>query len=151
MAYLSIVTVKGHKYYRLVESYRENGKVKHRILVNYGSTPPEGISATPEKEVSATLERETGGPKHRVISGTPSESNRSGSFSPKDVSATLVSATLSDHTIILPADLLSRIETIEDVKLKKVTRDQWVVSKLTKLTLPSRGHKCDPITGKQIY
>ncbi len=44
--YLSIVTVKGHKYYRLVESYRENGKVKHRILVNYGSTPPEGISAT---------------------------------------------------------------------------------------------------------
>lgn len=61
MSYLSTVTVKGHKYYRLVESYREDGKVKHRILKNYGRTAPLGVSATNDKvvdkSVSATVVR----------------------------------------------------------------------------------------------
>jgi hypothetical protein len=56
--YLSKVTVKGHTYYRLVESYRENGKVKHRILENYGTTPPESVRATVRATpVSATIKR----------------------------------------------------------------------------------------------
>ena len=63
MPYLSTVTVKGHKYYRLVESYREDGKVKHRILKNYGRTAPLGVSATKDKvvdkSVSATVVRAT--------------------------------------------------------------------------------------------
>ncbi len=36
MAYEVIKTVKGHQYRYEVESYRENGKVKQRILKNLG-------------------------------------------------------------------------------------------------------------------
>ena len=76
MAYLSTVTVKGHKYYRLVESYREDGKVKHRILKNYGRTAPLGVSATVvsatkdkvvDKSVSATVVRATKVPTRSVV------------------------------------------------------------------------------------
>ncbi len=71
MPYLSTVTVKGHKYYRLVESYREDGKVKHRILKNYGRTAPLGVSATKDKvvdkSVSATVVRATKVPTRSVV------------------------------------------------------------------------------------
>ncbi len=71
MSYLSTVTVKGHKYYRLVESYREDGKVKHRILKNYGRTAPLGVSATKDKvvdkSVSATVVRATKVPTRSVV------------------------------------------------------------------------------------
>ena len=57
MAYISVTTVKGNRYYRLVESYKQEGKVKHRIIENYGRTPPPGYV---EKPVNATNVRATG-------------------------------------------------------------------------------------------
>ncbi len=68
MAYVDKVTVKGHTYYRLVESYREAGKVKHRILRNYGSTPPDQVGATP---VSATPRKDVGSTPRKGVSATP--------------------------------------------------------------------------------
>ncbi|MFV2067089.1 MAG: hypothetical protein ACC645_08930 [Pirellulales bacterium] len=46
--YLKTQTVKkangkSYTYYRLVESYRENGKVKHRILAELGALKPEEV------------------------------------------------------------------------------------------------------------
>lgn len=37
MPYLAKTTSKGHDYYKIMESYRENGKVKHRVLQNIGT------------------------------------------------------------------------------------------------------------------
>lgn len=37
MSYLAKTTSKGHDYYKIMESYRENGKPKHRQLYNIGS------------------------------------------------------------------------------------------------------------------
>ena len=34
---------KSYTYYRLAESYRENGKVKHRILAELGPRKPEEV------------------------------------------------------------------------------------------------------------
>ena len=34
---------KSYTYYRLAESYRENGKVKHRILAELGALNPEEV------------------------------------------------------------------------------------------------------------
>jgi hypothetical protein len=47
--YLKTQTVKkangkSYTYYRLAESYRENGKVKHRILAELGALAPEEVS-----------------------------------------------------------------------------------------------------------
>ena len=38
MSYLSKSTVKGHDYYRIMESYREDGRIKHRTILNIGNT-----------------------------------------------------------------------------------------------------------------
>lgn len=43
MAFIRIKTIKGVKYYYLVESKREGGKVKQKILQYFGTTPPEGV------------------------------------------------------------------------------------------------------------
>ncbi len=40
MAYIACRTVKGKNYYCKVESYREGGKVKQRVLEYYGTTDP---------------------------------------------------------------------------------------------------------------
>ena len=40
MAYYRTAKVNGHSYYYLVESYREGGKVRQRILEYYGKNPP---------------------------------------------------------------------------------------------------------------
>lgn len=112
--YLSIVTVKGHKYYRLVESYRENGKVKHRILVNYGSTPPEGIS------VSATKRKATDN-----VALTEKQHARIGKETIKTVSATKtvgkvesskVSATVTplDFQMVLQRRAVDNKMSVED-------------------------------------
>ena len=37
MPYLAKTTAKGHDYYKIMESYRENGKIKHRVLQNIGT------------------------------------------------------------------------------------------------------------------
>ena len=37
MVYLAKTTAKGHDYYKIMESYRENGKVKHRVVKNIGT------------------------------------------------------------------------------------------------------------------
>ena len=37
MSYLVTSMVKGHEYFRIMESYRENGKIKHRTLYNIGN------------------------------------------------------------------------------------------------------------------
>ena len=34
---------KSYTYYRLAESYRENGKVKHRILAELGALKPDEV------------------------------------------------------------------------------------------------------------
>ena len=44
MAYISETTVKGHVYFRLIESYRHEGHIKHRIIKNYSRTPPDGYT-----------------------------------------------------------------------------------------------------------
>jgi uncharacterized protein YaaQ len=40
VAYLRMVMVKGYTYFRLVESFRQEGKVKQRILKNYHNIRP---------------------------------------------------------------------------------------------------------------
>jgi len=64
--YLSITTVKGHEYFRLVKSQRIDGHVKHIILKNWGSHQPTDVevatakvSATKKQTVSATLDTGT--------------------------------------------------------------------------------------------
>ena len=37
MSYLAKTTSKGHEYFKIMESYRENGKVKHRVIYNIGT------------------------------------------------------------------------------------------------------------------
>ena len=37
MSYLAKTTSKGHDYYKIMESYREEGKTKHRVVFNIGS------------------------------------------------------------------------------------------------------------------
>ena len=37
MSYLAKTVSKGHEYYKVMESYREGGKVKHRVLYNIGT------------------------------------------------------------------------------------------------------------------
>lgn len=39
MAYVRKKRVKGYEYYQLVESYRENGKVRQRMLEHLGEYP----------------------------------------------------------------------------------------------------------------
>jgi hypothetical protein len=75
--YLSKVTVRGHTYFRLVESYREDGKVKHRILENYGTHPPDSAMST----VSTT-------PVSATIKPVRATRKKSVSATVKDVSAT---------------------------------------------------------------
>ena len=48
MAFVRTKDVYGHKYYQLVESYRENGKVRQRVLAHLGE------SASLEEAVEAT-------------------------------------------------------------------------------------------------
>ena len=36
MSYIAKTTSKGHDYFKIMESYRENGKTKHRVLLNIG-------------------------------------------------------------------------------------------------------------------
>lgn len=54
--YLSITTVKGYKYYRLVKSQRIDGHVKHVILKNWGSHQPTD-SEIAEAKLIAALEK----------------------------------------------------------------------------------------------
>ena len=38
MSYLAVTKSKGHSYYKIMESYRdETGKVKHRVIFNIGT------------------------------------------------------------------------------------------------------------------
>lgn len=37
MSYIAKTTAKGHDYFKIMESYRENGKAKHRVLLNIGT------------------------------------------------------------------------------------------------------------------
>ena len=37
MPYLAKTTAKGHDYYKIMESYRVDGKIKHRVVQNIGT------------------------------------------------------------------------------------------------------------------
>ena len=37
MSYIAKTTSKGHDYYKVMESYRENGRIKHRVILNIGT------------------------------------------------------------------------------------------------------------------
>lgn len=59
MSYLAKTTSKGHDYYKVIESYREDGKVKHRTVYNIGCLSdlyallPENIKAGRPDETEA--------------------------------------------------------------------------------------------------
>ena len=66
MSYLAKTTSKGHDYYKIMESYRVEGKTKHRILLNIGtlsnlfallpeSVRKDGVLPNPEQNVSTAL------------------------------------------------------------------------------------------------
>ena len=80
MSFIRVKTVKDAKYYYLVESYRDDGKVKQRILAYYGTTLPS--DAVVPKQVSTTQ----------------------GTVVPKQVSTTQVSTT--QDIITLPDTVL---------------------------------------------
>jgi len=92
MSFIRVKTVKDAKYYYLVESYRDDGKVKQRILAYYGTTLPS--DAVVPKQVSTT--QGTVVPKQ--------VSTTQGTVVPKQVSTTQVSTT--QDIITLPDTVL---------------------------------------------
>ena len=62
MAFIRIKTIKDVKYYYLVQSVREDGKVKQKIVQYFGTTLPDGYvvptkaSVVPTKAIKKALE-----------------------------------------------------------------------------------------------
>ena len=52
MAFVRTKTVKGKKYRYLVENYREEGKVRQRIIEYLGAVEDESMVTTPTKKIS---------------------------------------------------------------------------------------------------
>src|SRR4030042_793558 len=53
MAFIRIKTIKGVKYYYLVQSVREDGKVKQKIVQYFGTTLPDGYVVPTKASVVA--------------------------------------------------------------------------------------------------
>ncbi len=59
MAFIRIKTVKGTNYYYLVESKREDGKVRQNILKYFGTTVPDGYVVPTEKRHAVVAKEAT--------------------------------------------------------------------------------------------
>jgi hypothetical protein len=69
--FVRAITVKGKKYYRLVESYRQHGKVKQRYITSIGNQEAlEGWGADMITDILEDLE------KHRELYGGKKEKRR---------------------------------------------------------------------------
>ncbi len=50
-------TVKGETYYRVVETYRDDGKVRHRVVAFLGRHPDPAVAIKTRKRMIRTVQR----------------------------------------------------------------------------------------------
>ncbi len=127
MSYLAKTTSKGHDYYKIMESYREENKIKHRVIYNIGTIKelfallPEGVKGGTSS--SATTERQD---KLRLdVSVNPVRCRKHG----------------ATHLLSTVAEWLSVTELMDNIFPPKMANS---VKRSTSLLLAAIHRACEP-------